>query len=349
MAAAELPLAPDTLTDGGGFPRFGTYRGGMQEVNLRQLKGPYEVPLPLRPLKHKKWQYAQVCTPEVIATFTIAHLGYTASAFATVVDLAERRAVYDAGWVGLPGLTSVGDRPGEGAAASFRLPGVSWSCGRAPGQERYHIALKTRGVPLMREAFEWRGEVLAEGGPPPLTVVSPVPGGVVNVTQKSCGWLASGQLRVGKRRYELDGGVAGLDYTQGYLARKTSWRWAMANGRMPDGTAVGFNLVEGFNDNDPAANENALWLGARVFPLDRAKFAFNENDPLDEWRLSTADGAVALTFRAHGVHREQRDYRLVRSRFCQPIGLFQGTIRIPGQTLGVADLGGVTESQDVLW
>ena len=44
----------------------------------------------------------------------------------------------------------------------------------------------------------WEGELLAAGGPPPLTVIAPVAeGGVVNVTQKWAGLLAFGKLAGG--------------------------------------------------------------------------------------------------------------------------------------------------------
>ena len=35
--------------------------------------------------------------------------------------------------------------------------------------------------------------------------------------------------------------------------------------------------------------------------------------------------------------------------FCQPLGLFSGTLRIHGDTIRVSKLAGVTEDQDILW
>jgi hypothetical protein len=340
-AFEELPWTPDAFVDPGGFPRFGSYRGALRDVDLGALRGPYALPLPSRWLKHKRWQYGQVCTPDVVAIFVIADLSYTANAFATVVDLKERRAVFDRGFLGAPGLVAVGDRPGEGLSARFRLPGVRMSCARAE-EPRYRVDFDLRGM-------SWRGEFQTDCAAPPLTVIAPVPHGVVNVTQKWCTLPATGALEVGARHYALEGGLAGLDYTQGYLARRTSWRWAMANGRLPDGTPLGFNLAEGFNEADSAANENAFWVGTRLFPLGRAKFEFNKRDVLDEWRVSTADGVLELRFQPIFAHREERDYRVVSSHFAQPIGLFRGKVRLPERTVEISGLGGVTEDQDVCW
>ena len=121
-------------------------------------------------------------------------------------------------------------------------------------------------------------EVMPAGGAPALTVVAPVPGGLVNVTQKSSAMLLLGALTTKRRTYELDGGLASLDYTQGVLARQTAWRWASGVGRMADGTPFGFNLIQGFNDSSPAANENAFWMGSRLSPLGRARFEYNRED-----------------------------------------------------------------------
>src|SRR5215471_15004805 len=86
----ELPTAPESMLSSDGFPCLGTYRGTVREVDLRGLRGSYQVPLLWRPFKHKRWQYISVTTSELIAAFAIADLTYTANAFAVVVHLGER-------------------------------------------------------------------------------------------------------------------------------------------------------------------------------------------------------------------------------------------------------------------
>ena len=143
--------------------------------------------------------------------------------------------------------------------------------------------------------------------------------------------------------------MAGLDYTNGYLARRTAWRWAFASGRLSDGTAVGLNLVEGFNEASEEANENALWIGERLIPLDRARFEYNRSRVLDPWRVTTKDGGIELRFRPVHAHREERDYKIVKSHFVQPLGLFEGQIRLDEKVLSIVSLPGVVEDQDILW
>ncbi len=347
-----LPPAPASVEDGTGQPRFGTYQGSVSEVDLSRLSGRYRLGLPMRLAKHKRWVYTFVATPEVIALFVVSDLSYTSNAFALVADLKQRKVVVDRGFLGLPGpLASVGNRPGAGLAARFRTLGAALSVSRPEGDQRYHQSVQLRRLlPFPRTELAWEGELLAAGGPPPLTVIAPVwADGLINVTQKSAGLLAFGTLTAGGRSYLLDGGVGGMDYTHGYLARHTAWRWAFANGRLEDGTPIGLNLVEGFNETSTEANENALWIGKELYPLDRARFTYNKQDVLDEWRVKTADGAVDLSFRPIGAHRELRDYKVVKSYFMQPVGLFHGTVRVNGREHRLVGVPGVTEDQDILW
>ncbi len=346
--AISLPAVPSSLANSSGRPEFGTYQGGLHAVDLSNLRGPYALPLPLRLLKHKRWQYVMVATPEVLALFSIADLTYTANAFACAVDLQQRKVLFDAGYMGLPGpFTRVGDQPGEGALARFRTLGARLSFRRRVGEERYQIQIAASKA---RDELRWNGDILAAGSAPALTVIAPVPDdGVVNVTQKWAGLVASGSLHAGGKHYALAGGVGGLDYTQGYLARRTAWRWAFANGRLADGTSLGLNLVEGFNESSEQSNENALWLGPRLIPLDRAHFEFDRSDAMQQWKVVTVDGAVDLQFSPIHAHREERDYRIVKSHFVQPLGFFEGKIRVDGEILQVSGLAGVTEDQDILW
>jgi hypothetical protein len=84
-------------------------------------------------------------------------------------------------------------------------------------------------------------------------------------------------------------------------------------------------------------------------PLGRARFTWNHDDVLDRWRVTTADGAVDLTFRPFAAHREHRDVVFVRSRFAQPLGLWHGTLKVDGITYPVNSAPGVAEEQDVTW
>ena len=157
-----------------------------------------------------------------------------------------------------------------------------------------------------------------------------------------------GRFGVGSRSYRLDGGLAGLDYTQGILGRRTCWRWAHALGHLADGRSVGINLVAGFNDDNEDTNENALWIGDQLIPLGRAEFDYNSEDPSQMWTITTDCGTVHLHFDAYFVFREERHWKVIDSSFVQPAGRFEGILKVDGQRHDVT-LFGVTEDQDVYW
>jgi len=360
-----LPPAPTEVPDREGRPPFGVYQGEVGTVQLQRLARPWAFPAWARRLRRKRWHYALYATHEVIAVMAVAELGYVANAFFAALDLRDKQPLIDVTLLGAPDpFTTVSEQMTRGLTARFRVPGAHFRFRRGPDEDRYHHAVDLSALRFPRTgSVHLRGEALAVGAPPPLLLVTPVPeGGAssgflarwlprdgVNVTLKSTGLLAAGHLEVGRRRYALEGGVVGLDSTDGFLARHTTWRWAMAAGRLDDGTPVGFNLVDGFNEGPEGRSENMLSLGDRLFPLGPATFRFNAADPLDPWQLETADGSVRLTFRPLHAHRDARDLLLVRSRFVQPLGFFSGTLRFGTRTVEVTELPGVTEDQDMLW
>jgi hypothetical protein len=239
-------------------------------------------------------------------------------------------------------------RPAVGmlSAAAGAVPRVG---GRLRGAvERARASAATRSAAPSRVRIDLS---LDPGHTPELSVVAPVRegGGSVNVTQKVAGLPTTGTVRVGDRAWQLTDAIGGLDYTHGYLARHTAWNWAFLVGRLGDGTRLGLNLVAGFNESRPDVNENALWLGDRLIPLDRARFAWDRSDPMATWTVRTVDGSVDLRFTPLGVHSERKDLVILTSRFIQPVGVFSGTIRAEGVEHTISSMPGVTEDQDVRW
>ncbi len=349
MATNESLLpAPASVEDASGAPRFGTWRGALEVVDLQRLRGGYALNALERLRSHKKWLYGFVATQEVAALFAVVDVGYSANAFVMALDYTSGRVLADGGLLGLPGMVRVNDHPASGLGVSFRHPLGRWRAHRAFGDERY-VAEVTLGGPLRPPKLQLHAEWLTAGAAPPLTVIAPVDGGIVNVTQKAAGLLTRGHLEADGRRFSLEGGVGGLDYTHGYLARETSWRWAFVCGRLDDGTPLAINLVEGFNEARDDVNENAVWLGHRLLPVGRARFTWNPDAILEPWSVRTTDGALDLRFKPWAAHQELRDLTLVKSAFKQPVGLWEGEVKLDGRTYAFSNAPGVAEDQSVLW
>jgi hypothetical protein len=346
-----LPACPTTLTDAGGAPRYGTWQGALDVVRFADLKGAYAPGPVVRVTTHKKWLYGFVATREVATFFAVVDVTYASNAFAMAVDLSTNEVLCDASFMGPPRpLTRVSDHPGPGLDVRFMHPLGQLRAKRPFGDERYHVETRV-GPPRVTggRALEAEWSLLAAGAAPPLTVIAPVEGGIVNVTQKWAGLLGFGRLRAGGKTFNLDGAVGGLDSTFGLLARRTAWRWAFVCGRLDDGTPLGINLVEGFNEAREDVNENAVWLGRELIPVGRARFSWNRSDLLDRWQVKTVDGALELEFKPIAVHREDRDLKVVVSHFAQPVGRWSGVLRHHGREVRFSGLPGVAEDQDVTW
>lgn len=332
MAAPSPP--PLSVLDEAGRPRCGRYAGPLPPVDLRRQGG--------WPgwLRHKRWVYALVVAPERLCAAAIVDLGYAASAFAFLAA-PGRGVLARVSSLGVPGLSRVGDRAGQGCKARFVGPGLRASLVRPEGASAYRLMVESPALAI--------DAVLDAGpAPPPLSAVvdlSPLGGGA-NATEKRVLLRTAGVVRVGRDRLLLDDALGGMDYTQGILPRRTAWRWAFLLGRTRQGAAVGMNLVQGFNGEA----ECAVWLDGDLLPVGEGRIDGDPNRPLLPWRVGSACGAVALEFQPFALHTERRNLGVVRSRFLQPAGSYHGSLRLPGRApLDLDAVLGVVEDQDVLW
>ena len=328
----SLEPAPASLCDAGGAPRYGAYRGPLPPIDL--------VPLAARRLdlaiKRKRWIYAAIVTDRLFVAVALVDVGYLSTQFAFVYDKHDGRMLADRSALAPPvrqrfaASLSAGDTEvwNPRGAASLRRSGDGWTLAATIGD----ISIEAR--------------LGLAGAPPPISVIARVPGGVVDATEKQALLPTSGSLRIAGRAMSLEGGLGGLDYTHGLLARRTAWKWAYALGQAKSGERVGLNLVEGFV-GEP---ECAVWVDDQLFAVGEGRFTFDPKRPLDPWTVKTTCGTVDLTFSPGAMHAEHKNFGLIRSHFVQPAGVYRGSIRLPGRApLELDGVLGVTEDQDVLW
>lgn len=324
----------------------GSFRGGLPvEVDLGKLA---VGGLPLvggklfRTRHEKRWIYAAISAGDLFLGAAIVKLGYASSAFVFAFDRASGRMLSDVSFLGPRGFASVSCAPREGASARFTAlrnkASFTWS--RASGAGAFSLAVRAGDVVI-------DARLDASGAPPPIGVVANLGApGLVNATEKGALLAVTGEATIANRRFALDGGLGGYDYTHGYLARHTAWKWAFLLGRAESGERVGLNLVQGFV-GEP---ECALWIDGALHPLAEGRFTFDPRQPLAPWLVRTADDSVDLRFEPGGIHQEHKNLGVITSRFIQPVGCFSGSIRVPGRApLVLSRALGVVEDQDVLW
>ncbi len=334
-----LSPPPAEVLDASGTPLFGTYSGPFGTVDLSRRFGTGIRAAAQRFIARKHWVYATVATSDVLVACAVVDLGYGCNAFAFAVDLARGETLASISTVGVPGRSaSIAPRPADGLDARFSQGATKVHLSRAP-DGRFRLEVDTKELEI--KAF------LNTSPTPTLAAILPLTGGDLDVTQKWNLLPSEGEVRAAGRTFGLVGGFGGLDYTQGLFARHTAWRWGFGLGRTADGTPVGLNLTHGLSD--AAKNENALWIGETMHVVAPPRFVFDPADHLKPWEVTTADGAVALRFSPAGQHREHRNLGLMRSRFTQVAGRFEGRICDTSGRTHEVSIPGVVEDQSVTW
>ena len=318
-----------------GEPQFGSFEGGLPRMDF----GPIPKGRLWKLVHGKRWTYVAISDDAVFAGMAVVSLSYAATALAFVLDRTTGTLLVDKSALGPPTAATFEDRGDGGRTARFEL-----------GRTRLLLSDDELLVDLDAGGGAPSTHVMARAAGPcatPISAVVPIEGGYANATEKRI-VPVSGEIVSGGRRFVLGQrrpAFAAYDHTAGFLARHTVWRWALGVGYDAAGERVAFNLVEGF----VGEAECGAWLGDRLVALGEGRFELDLAKPMEPWRVTTTCGALDVLFTPSAIHAEDKDMLVVRSKFIQPIGSFEGTLRLDGVVRKLSGLPGVTEHQDVLW
>jgi hypothetical protein len=307
------------------------YAGPIGDAGLSRLK---DAPGILqRRLLEKRWQYVFVATSEMMLSLAVIDCGYLSTGICAVFDRGGRRLLIDDNPVLPPFCAQVGDDPADGMSARLVGPGIDARLQRAGGRVSIRAKWAHAGVDLMLDANR---------APPPISAVADAGApGRFDYTQKAALLPAEGEVRAANVRFTVQGELAGLDYTHGFLARETAWRWAFACGRAGS-RPVAFNFSEGFLGGE---GENAIWIDGDPQPAGPVRFEFDKHAPMSPWRVRSGDGGVDLSFAPEGHRAQDIDLKLISSRYVQPFGVWSGRLL----DVQIADLPGVAEDHAARW
>jgi len=284
------------------------------------LRLPPESRLPLRKAGtlRKRWRYLGAFAEELMLCAARVKVGPAIQTFWALYDRADDRMLEHTRNL-LPGARGeVWSEDGEGGGVTFARDGGTLMRIEAELPE----AGKVRCF-LRTGSGAWVESVCPNGaGAYVWTRKRPVP--------VAC------DIRIGDRRLEVE--ATGIeDESAGYHPRHTVWSWSAGAGRLRDGRAVAWNLVEGVND-PPERSERAIWVAGE--PFEPAPVSF---DGLDAVRFAEG-GRLEFTAESERVASEKR-WR-VQIEYRQPFGTFTGTL--PGGLELERGLG-VMEHHDALW
>lgn len=283
----------------------------------------------------KRWMYVGIATDTHYVGLAVVRLGYAANAFAFAFDKAKKTMVMDEKLILPLPAVEVADTTGPGARAAFAFRGKSITLARVAGRDAFELTTRLPGLHL-------DAELSAEGAPSAISAVASTEGGLFTTTEKRLLLTTRGDARIAGERVSLDGGLAGYDFTAGFMPRHTHWKWAFLLGKV-DGVPFGMNLVEGFVKEA----ECAAWFDGRMWPLSEGDIRFTQKD--GPWDVRTKAGEIDLRFDPGGAHEDNTNLGIVRARFLQPVGLYRGSVRLGRRTLELRDMLGVTEDQSVVW
>lgn len=331
MSLGSAPATPVTSAD----IDFGTYRGSCAttdlgfESRLRRLT---------RLRREKRWQRFWAADDAIALGGALIAAGPAGIASLWAFDRVERKMLVDSSSMLPPFVVRIDDNPTAATTATARF----LDCRFAVGQrgDRRHVSSR-----LGETKFALGYEVPAAE---PVTAVCPVDTGrkddsksvaSVNITQKSACLPVSGWINAGDRSHRLGEDAVGmLDYSHGLLGRKTVWRWAIASGYATDGTSVGFNVVDGFNEG----LENVIWIDGSPRAIESAHTLFEDDS---EWRIETADGELSVALTTEGVRCQNVDFGPFDLQTRMPIGHWHGTIG----DREIEDIYGVAEIHRARW
>lgn len=144
-------------------------------------------------------------------------------------------------------------------------------------------------------------------------------------TQKSTALELNGDIIWQGNKIDSSELLASVDWSCGYMRRETFWLWSSLSCKTTDGTKIGFNLAAGVNET--SQTENGLWVNDRLIKLDMADFTFDRNDRQKEWKISTSDGHINLSFIPEGERKEKINAGFIASNFTQLFGRFYGSVK----------------------
>ncbi len=335
-AISFLPAAPAAAVSANGGVNFGQFAGSLAQIEWSALAPPYRRSRFWRHFHHKRWQYVALATEELFCGVAIVDVGWTNTAFAYAFDRRQRKMLANFSQDGLPGWSAkLNAHPASGAASHFNFLGNAIRYQQLPDSQRYQLDLHCATL-SMDASFD------AKDAAPCLLAIGPIAGGTVHATVKSSGMPLSGSVSVAGYQFDLAGGVASFDHSNGFLARETAWRWASAHS-----LELGFNLQAGYFGN----TENCLWLDGRLIALGAASFDFDPENILEPWHIYTDDGLLDLQFQPEGCRSENKNLLVAVSRYAQPIGSFSGWVKASADAppRRVERLIGVTEDHFSRW
>jgi len=271
--------------------------------------------------RRKRWNHWCITTPQWTLSLTQADLDYVGYGAAYFLDLQTGQAVAHTQMRLFARGCRLPDTPLQSHA--FEHPQLQIRIDEQPGRLRLNcVAPSIGGHPLHVEL-----EIIRPRHLDSVNLVVPFAGKGFHACSRQVGLPCTGNVQLGDNNYSCESGhsFAALDFGRGVWPFNSHWtRAAFA---APGGIAGNFG--DGWTDHS-GLSENALWFGGELLHLPHpVHIEASTHDELSNWRLSSTDGRVALTFSPHKQHRANPQVGPLQANTQQWFGRFDGALRAP--------------------
>jgi hypothetical protein len=327
----------ETLIDAQGRINWGIYEEPIQTVNYLDynLKTPMglTIPRPLKRILANQFHFIGIMGPDIIGGLAVVDLKFLANGFFYLYDRKAKR-LFESSALAFSGVTiKPSPEQSQSTINSGRLKiNINGS----------HVSAKAKNISLQLD--------LDAKGTNPLRICTRAGYRGWVYTQKTSPVVVRGSATIGDDEIDISSPstMALIDWTCGYMRRKTCWNWAASAASLPDGRSLGLNLSCGVNET--SFTENAFWINGTITKVDTVNYIFDGNDLMKPWHIRSFDKKVDLTFHSESSRGEKINAGFVASRFTQLIGVFEGTLKTDkGETIQIRDCPGYAEDHYAKW
>lgn len=140
------------------------------------------------------------------------------------------------------------------------------------------------------------------------------------------------------------------DFSAGFMRRETFWNWACLSGQLNAGKGQRIGLNVSWGVNETGYSENCFWIDDKLHPLPQVQFRFDRDDNHSNWRISSENGSIDLSFKPEGLHKEYLNAGLMKTNFKQIFGRFKGyVVDASGERYEIENLYGFVEDHYSKW
>lgn len=161
---------------------------------------------------------------------------------------------------------------------------------------------------------------------------------------------ASGSYTFGEKNYVLNPSATFgvLDWGRGVWTYNNTWYWSSASGEL-NGELFGFNLGYGFGDTSEAS-ENMIFYKGIGHKLEKVSFQIPVDDYLKQWRFTSSDNRLDLTFDPILDRASNINLGIIQSDQHQVFGRFTGSVILDdGEILTLSRFFGFAEKVKNRW